>query len=70
VVEPLPGYAPEPNPVEALWSNLKRGGVGHLAGETPHDIIAAAERGVQRIRGTPHLAYSFLRHCGLPLVAG
>jgi hypothetical protein len=23
VVEPLPGYAPELNPVEALWSNLK-----------------------------------------------
>jgi hypothetical protein len=23
VVEPLPGYAPELNPVEPLWSNLK-----------------------------------------------
>jgi hypothetical protein len=67
VVEPLPGYAPELNPVEALWSNLKGVELVNLAGETPHDIIAAAERGVQRIRGTPHLAYSFLRHCGLSL---
>jgi DDE superfamily endonuclease len=28
VVERLPGYAPELNPVEALWSNLKGGGAG------------------------------------------
>ena len=28
---------------------------------------AAAERGVQRIRHTHRLAYSFLRHCGLSL---
>ena len=45
VVEPLPGYAPDLNPVEAL------------AGETLHDLIAAAERGVQRIRGAHQLAY-------------
>ena len=25
VVEPLPGYAPDLNPVEALWANLKGG---------------------------------------------
>ncbi len=58
VVEPLPGYAPDLNPVEALWANLK----GTLA-----EVTAAAERGIQRIRGTPHLAFSFLRHCGLSL---
>jgi hypothetical protein len=28
VAEPLPGYAPDLNPVEALWSNLKGGGAG------------------------------------------
>jgi putative transposase len=67
VVEPLPGYAPDLNPVEALWSNLKGVELVNLAGETLHDVIAAAERGVQRIRDTPHLAYSFLRHCGLSL---
>jgi hypothetical protein len=26
---------------------------------------AADERGIQRIRRTPHLAFSCLRHCGL-----
>jgi hypothetical protein len=28
VVEPLPGYAPDLDPVQALWSNRKRGGAG------------------------------------------
>jgi hypothetical protein len=28
VVEPLPAYAPESNPVEPLWASLKGGGAG------------------------------------------
>jgi transposase len=67
VVEPLPGYAPELNPVEALWSNLKGVELANLAGDTLDEVITAAERGIQRIRGTHHLAHSFLRHCGLSL---
>jgi DDE superfamily endonuclease len=67
VVEPLPAYAPELNPVEALWSNLKGVELANLVGDTLEEVTAAAERGVQRIRGTHHLAYSFLRHCGLSL---
>ena len=67
VVEPLPGYAPDLNQVEALWSSLKGMELANLAGDTLNDVIAAAERGIQRIRDTHHLAYSFLRHCGLSL---
>jgi hypothetical protein len=67
VVEPLPAYAPELNPVEALWSNLKGVELANLAGDTLAEVAAAAERGIHRIRGTPHLAFSFLRHCGLSL---
>jgi transposase len=67
VAEPLPGYAPELNPVEALWSNLKGVELANLAADTLEELTAAAERGVQRIRGTHHLAYSFLRRCGLSL---
>jgi hypothetical protein len=46
-----------------------QGGVelANLADDTLEEVIAAAERGVQRIRGAPHLALSFLRHCGLSL---
>ena len=67
VVEPLPAYAPELNPVEPLWSSLKGVELANLAGDTLDDIIAAAERGIQRIRATPHLPFSFLRYCGLSL---
>jgi transposase len=67
VVEPLPGYAPDLNPVEALWSNLKGVELANLAGDTLQEVTAAAERGIQRIRATHWLPYSFLRHCGLSL---
>jgi len=67
VVEPLPGYAPDLNPVEALWSNLKGVELANLAADTLAEVTAAAERGIQRIRATHWLAYSFLRHCGLSL---
>jgi hypothetical protein len=50
-----------------LWSSLKGVELANLAGDTLQEVTAAAEHGVQRIRGTPHLAYSFLRHCGLSL---
>jgi hypothetical protein len=41
--------------------------LANLAGEGLDEVIAAAERGIQRIRGTHHLVFSFLRHCGLSL---
>ena len=67
VVEPLPGYAPDLNPVEPLWSSLKGVELANLAADTLEEVIAAAERGIHRIRHTHHLPFSFLRHCGLSL---
>jgi transposase len=67
VVEPLPAYAPELNPVEPLWSSLKGTELANLAGDSLDDVVAAAERGIQRIRSTHHLPSSFLRYCGLSL---
>jgi hypothetical protein len=65
VVERLPACAPELNPVEGLWSTLKAVELANLCGPTLGEVIAQAHRGIQRIRTTPHLAYSFLRHTGL-----
>jgi transposase len=62
-----PPTPPELNPVEPLWSSLKGVELANLAGDTLDDVIAAAERGIQRIRHTHHLAFSFLRCCGLSL---
>jgi transposase len=65
VVERLPAYAPDLNPVEALWSCLKAVELANLTGPTLAEVLAQAHRGIERIRCTPHLAYSFLRHPGL-----
>ena len=67
VTERLPVYAPELNPVEGLWASLKGVELANLAGDTLDDVVAAAERGINRIRRTHHLAFSFLRYCGLSL---
>jgi hypothetical protein len=63
----LPAYAPDLNPVEGLWSNLKgKGGeLANLTVPTLGEVIEQAHRGIRRVRGTPHLAYSFLRRTGL-----
>ena len=64
-VERLPAYAPELNPTEGLWSNLKAVELANLTTPTLAEVIDQAHRGIDRVRRTPHLAYSFLRHAGL-----
>jgi transposase len=64
-VERLPGYAPELNPVEQIWGNLKS---CELANLCPLDILALrgpVRAGFDRIRRRPSLAIAFLRHAGL-----
>ncbi len=48
-----------------LWSNLKAVEPANLTGPTLAEGIAQAHLGMERIRQTPQLAYSFLRHTGL-----
>jgi hypothetical protein len=65
VVEWLPAYAPELNPVEGLWSSLKAVELANFVAPTLAEVIDQAHKGAERVRRTPHLAYSFLRHAGL-----
>jgi transposase len=65
VVERLSAYAPELNPVEGMWSSLKAVELANLTSPTLAEVIAQAHKGIQRMRRTPHLAYSFVRHTGL-----
>jgi transposase len=65
VVERLPAYAPELNPTEGLCSSLKAVELANLCGPTLGEVIAQAHRGIDRVRRTPHLPYSFLRRTGL-----
>ena len=65
VVERLPAYAPELNQTKGLWTSLKAVELANLTGPTLAEATQQAHRGVECVRGTPHLAYSFLRHAGL-----
>ncbi len=51
--------------LEGLWSSLKAVELGQPGHADPSEVIEQAHRGIDRVRGTPHLAYSFLRHAGL-----
>ena len=55
VVEPLPAYAPNLSPVEALWASRKAVELANPAGDTLAEVAAAAKRGVQRMPHTHHL---------------
>jgi transposase len=66
-VEPLPAYAPDLNPVELLWGNLK---ARELANLCPADVLTLRRpirSGCARVRSRPHLAFAFLKHAGLSL---
>jgi hypothetical protein len=51
--------------VQGLWASLKAVELANLAAPTLAQVIQQAHRGIERVRRTPHLAYSFLRHAGL-----
>jgi DDE superfamily endonuclease len=62
----LPAYAPELNPVEPAWSNLKRS----LANLTKHDIsqlTALIKTRLRRMQHRPGLLEGFLAKPGLDL---
>jgi DDE superfamily endonuclease len=65
--ERLPAYAPELNPVEYLWANLKGGELTHFTGDTVAEVADAAQRGIQRVCGSDSLVVGFLAHTGLSL---
>lgn len=67
VVEPLPAYAPDLNPVEALWGNLKGTELANLCADIIEDTERIAHRGAGRIGNDADLAFAFLRHTGLSL---
>jgi DDE superfamily endonuclease len=67
VVERLPGYAPDLNPVEQVWGNLKGGELANLCLDTIDEAEEIVDQGLCRIGNDTRLAFSFLRHCGLEL---
>jgi transposase len=67
VVERLPGYAPELNPVELVWGNVKTSELANLCSDTIDDAEVAADAALERIGNNGQLCFNFLEHTGLSL---
>jgi len=65
--ERLPAYAPELNPVEGLWANLKDLELANLPTTTLAEVADATEAGIQRVCKRDSLVVGFLAHTGLTL---
>lgn len=65
VVERLPAYAPELNPVESVWAQLKGRALAGLIADTLDVVIDAAALGVRALRRKRSLLFSFLNRSGL-----
>jgi hypothetical protein len=66
-VERLPAYAPELNPVEYLWANLKGTELANFTGDTVAEVADQAQQGIQRVCDSDSLVVGFLAHAGLSL---
>lgn len=62
----LPSYAPELNPVEAVWSHLKHS-LANLASCTLDELAALIRTRLRRMQYRPTLLDAFVTHTGLPI---
>lgn len=61
----LPAYAPDLNPVEGIWSLLKRS----IAAADPEGLVRIVKRKLKKIQYRPHLIDGCLAGTGLTLEA-
>ena len=67
VVERLPAYAPELNPVEGLWACLKSDDLANRCCDTIDEMAEVTMAGTERISRPPDLLFWFLRKARLPI---
>jgi transposase len=67
VVEQLPGYAHDLNPVELVWGNVKAVELANLCPDTIAEAETAAVAGLHRVGTSYQLCFNFLDHTGLSL---
>lgn len=63
--ERLPGYAPDLNPVETLWGNIKGQELANRCADNLAEVETAVREGMERVGTSNQLAFSFLEHAGL-----
>lgn len=64
-VERLPAYAPELNPVEQVWGNVKTRELANVCAPDLAALRRPLHAGFGRVRRAPTLAAGFLCHAGL-----
>ena len=64
-IEWLPGYAPDLNPIEAVWCNIKGRELANFCADHILEVADAFRRGIRRVAHTVDLPFSFLQHAGL-----
>jgi transposase len=62
----LPAYAPDLNPAEGVWANMKNG-LGNLAASNAGQLAAIVKNRLKRIQYRPALIDGFLSQTGLTL---
>lgn len=63
--ERLPGYAPDLNPVEMLWGNIKGQELANRCSANLAEAATALRQGMARVRQSQQLSFAFLDHAGL-----
>jgi transposase len=67
-LEPLPGYAPDLNPLDqGIWHLLKHTELANVCCPDPHYLRQELRRAVRRLRHKPHLIRACIRHAGYHL---
>jgi transposase len=64
-VERFPAYAPELNPLEQVWGNVKTRELANVCAPDLASLRQPLRCGFARIRRQPTLAQAFLHHAGL-----
>ncbi|MBI4447057.1 MAG: transposase [Acidobacteria bacterium] len=65
VLEFLPAYAPELNPVEYIWGYLKQKELPNLCPKNLGELSWYARRSLRRMRRRPRLVRAFWKQAGL-----
>ena len=63
-VEQLPGYAPDLNPTEWVWSYLKVAELANIACDYLSDLLTLVQKAKRRMQRKPALIQSFIRDAG------
>ncbi|MFG2395183.1 transposase [Streptomyces lavendulae] len=63
----LPPYAPDLNPVEGIWSLLRRGWLSNVAFHTPEHLVQRIRRGLRHIQYRSDLIDGCLAETGLTI---